>query len=55
MEYKKGDIVLFKEEYRAEKDNMKYVLILDPDGGRVKVSPLETGLEFPPIEVVKTE
>jgi len=31
------------------------MLIEDPDGGRVKVMPINSGLEIPPIQVVKSE
>lgn len=55
MEFEKGDIVIFKPEHREENDDLNYVLIEEPDGGRVKVKPIGTGLEFPPIQVVKTD
>lgn len=51
----KGDIVRFLPEYEDGKDEFDYILVEDPDGGRVKVQPLNSGMEFPPIQVVKTE
>lgn len=55
MTLKKDDIVKFWDSYEDGKDEFDYILIEDPDGDRVKVMPLNTGLEFPPIQVVKIE
>ena len=55
IELKKGDIVRFLPEYEDAKEEFKYVLLEDPDGERVKVMPVNSGLEFPPVQVVKTE
>lgn len=55
MTLKKDDIVRFLDSYEDGKDEFDYILIEDPDGDRVKVMPLNTGLEFPPIQVVKIE
>lgn len=55
MTFKKNDIVKFWDSYEDGKDEFDYILIEDPDGDRVKVMPLNTGLEFPPIQVVKIE
>ena len=52
---KKGVVVKFLPEYQDGPTEFDYVLIEDPDGGRVRVMPLNTGLEFPPIQVVKVE
>lgn len=52
---KKNDIVRFIPEYEDGEQEFDYVLIEDPDGGRVKVMPINSGLEFPPSQVVKTE
>lgn len=52
---KKGDFVKFKPEYEDGEHEFVYMLIEDPDGGRVKVVPLNSGLEIPPIQVVKSE
>ena len=54
-ELKKGDIVRFLPEYEDGKEEFNYVLLEDPDGERVKVMPVNSGLEFPPVQVVKTE
>lgn len=50
-----GDLVKFIPEYEDGDDEFVYVLVEDPDGGRVKVIPLNSGLDIPPIQVVKTE
>ena len=55
IELKIGDIVRFLPEYEDGKKEFDYVLLEDPDGGRVKVMPVNSGLEFPPVQVVKTE
>jgi len=52
---KKGDFVKFIPEYEDGDDEFVYVLVEDPDGGRVKVMPLNSGLDISPIQVVKTE
>lgn len=52
---KKNDIVRFIPEYEDGEHEFDYVLIEDPDGGRVKVMPINSELEFPPSQVVKTE
>ena len=53
--FNKSDIVRFIPEYEDGEQEFDYVLIEDPDGGRVKVMPINSGLEFPPSQVVKTE
>ena len=53
--FKKNDIVRFIPEYKDGENDFDYVLIEDPDGGRVKVMPINSGLEFPPIQVVKVQ
>jgi hypothetical protein len=55
IELKKGDIVRFLPEYEDGKEEFDYVILEDPDGERVKVMPVNSGLEFPPVQVVKTE
>ena len=52
---KKGDLVKFLPEYEDGDNEFVYVLIEDPDGRRVKVMPYDSGMEIPPIQVVKTE
>jgi hypothetical protein len=54
VNYKKGDIVRFLPDYEDGKEEFDYILIEEPDGGRVKVMPLESGLEIPPVYVVET-
>ena len=50
---RKNDIVRFIPEYEDGDQEFDYILIEDPDGGRVKVEPLNSGMEFPPIQVVE--
>ena len=52
--FKKNDMVRFLPEYADGENEFDYILIENPDGDRVKVMPLNSGLEFPPIQVVKT-
>lgn len=54
-DFRKGDLVRFIPEYEDSDKEYVYLLIEDPDGGRVKVVPLDSGLEIPPIQDVKTE
>jgi len=53
--FRKNDIVRFIPEYEDGEQEFDYVLIEDPDEGRVKVMPINSGLEFPPSQVVNTE
>lgn len=53
--FKKGDIVQFLPEYKDGLNDFDYILIEDPDGGRVKVMPIGTKLEYPPIQVINLE
>ena len=55
MSFKRGDIVRFMPELQDAENEYDFILIEDMGGGRVKVMPLNTGLEFPPVQVVKTE
>jgi hypothetical protein len=55
MRLKKGNIVRFFPDFEDGKEEYNYVLLEDPDGGRVKVMPVNSGLEFPPVQVVKTD
>lgn len=52
---KKNDIVCIIPEYQDGKDEFDYILIENPDGGRVKIMPLNSGLIIPPVQVVLTE
>jgi len=54
-DFKKGDLVRFLPEYEDGDKEFIYVLIEDPDGGRVKVMPFNSGLEIPPVQVVKID
>ena len=49
---KKNGIVRFIPEFEDGEIEFDYILIEDPEGDRVKVMPLNTGLEFPPVQVV---
>ena len=51
----KGDLVSFLPEYKDDEHEFDYVLIENPDGGRVKVMPVNSGLQYSPIQVVKTD
>jgi hypothetical protein len=42
-------------EFSDGSQEFDYVLIEDPDRGRVKVAPINCGLEYPLVQVVKTE
>lgn len=53
--FNKNDIVRFIPEFEDGEQEFDYVLIEDPDGGRVKVMPINSGLEYPPIQVVNIE
>lgn len=55
MKLKEGDIVRFIPEYEDGKQEFDYILIEDPDGDRVKVMPINSKMELPPIQVVKLE
>lgn len=52
---KKNDIVRFLSEFADGVNEFDYILIEDPDGDRVKVMPLNTNMDFPPVQVVKTD
>ena len=51
--FKKNDIVSFLPEYQDGENEFDYILIEEPDGGRVKVMPINSGLEIPPVYVVE--
>ena len=53
---KAKDIIKIKTEFQDEgDDSLIWIALEDEDGGRVKISPLNTGLELPPNQVVTTE
>ncbi|MBP7507452.1 MAG: hypothetical protein KA807_06515 [Prolixibacteraceae bacterium] len=54
-DFRKGDLVRFLPDYEDSDEEYIYLLIEDPDGGRVKVVPHNSGLEIPPVQIVRTE
>ena len=53
---KAKDILRIKSEYQDEGDDLLvWIALEDEDGGRVRIAPLNTGLKFPPNQVVSTE
>lgn len=55
MEFKKDDRVRFIPEFEDGGKEFDYVLLEDPSGDRVKVMPINSKMEIPPIQVVKLE
>ncbi len=55
MDFKKDDIVRFIPEFEDGVKEFDYILIEDPDCDRVKVMPINSKMEFSPIQVVKLE
>ena len=55
MELRKDDIVRFIPEFEDGVHEFDYILIEDPDGDRVKVTPVNSKMEIPPIQVVKLD
>ncbi len=53
--FKKNSIVRFLPEYEDGDNEFDYIMIEEPDGGRVKVQPINSGMEIPPIYVVETK
>jgi hypothetical protein len=52
---KAKDIVRIKPEFQDKGDNsFVWVALEDEDGGRVRISPINTGLSLPPNQVVST-
>jgi len=53
---KKGDTVKIKPEYQdAGDENFTWVACDDESKGRVTISPVNIGLEFPPQQTVTTD
>lgn len=53
---KAKDIIKIKPEFQDKgDDSLIWIALEDEDGGRVRISPLNTGLKFPPNQVVATE
>lgn len=52
----KGTPLRIKPEWQDEGDDeFEWVALEDEDGGRVRISPKNTGLDIPPNQVVTTE
>ncbi len=55
MSIKKGDTVRIKPEWSdAGDETLTWRALEDEDGGRVRITPINTGLAFPPNQVVTT-
>ncbi len=53
---KKNDIIRIRPEFQDEgDDSLIWIALEDEDGGRVRIAPVNTGLKFPPNQIVKTE
>jgi len=53
---KAKDIVKIKPEYQDAGDQkLVWIAIEDEDGGRVRISPVNTGMKLPPNQVVTVE
>jgi hypothetical protein len=53
--FNKNDLVRFLPEYEDGEKEFDYILIEESDDGRVKVKPVNNGLEILPIYVVETK
>jgi hypothetical protein len=52
---KKGDRIRIKPQWQDPGDDkFIWVALEDEDGGRVRIAPINTGLTFPPNQVVET-
>jgi len=53
---KKNDIIRIRPEFQDEgDDSLIWIALEDEDGGRVRIAPVNTGLKFPPNQIVNTE
>jgi len=53
---KQRDIIKIKPEFQDEGDEaLIWMALEDEDGGRVRIAPLNTGLKFPPNQIVDTK
>lgn len=53
---KAKDIIKIKPEYQDAGDSqLVWMAIEDEDGGRVRIAPINSGMTFPPNQVVTTE
>jgi hypothetical protein len=50
-DFKKGDKVIFKEQFRDKGDTFTYELLNDPDGMRAEVVPIDSKLNIPPVNI----
>ena len=54
--FKKGDKVKIHPDWKDDpNEDDTYILLENPDGGRVKIKAIDSNLSFPPVEVVKLE
>lgn len=52
---RKGDTVRIKPEWQDDGDDtFHWIAVEDEDGGRVRIQATNTGLRFPPNQVVQT-
>ena len=52
---RKGDVIRIKPAWQDPGDDkFTWVPIEDEDGGRVRIAPTNTGLTFPPNQIVDT-
>lgn len=53
---KKNDIIRIRPQFRdVGDDSLIWIALEDEDGGRVRIAPVNTGLKFPPNQIVNTE
>jgi len=53
---KAKEVVQIKPEFQDKGDSdLVWIALEDEDGGRVRIAPVNTGLAFPPNQVVTTE
>lgn len=53
---KAKDIIRIKPEFQdAGDEHLVWVAVEDEDGGRVRIAPINTGMKYPPNQVVTTE
>ena len=53
---RKGDTITIKPEWRDQDDaRFTWVAAADQTGDRIMITPLGTGLAFPPVQTVRTD
>jgi hypothetical protein len=53
---KAKDIIRIKPEYQDDgDDSLVWIALEDEDGGRVRIAPINTGMKFPPNQIVSIE